>query len=82
MDVSRGQREADRAAGTRRGGLGYTPGQCRTVNFVVIDEIHVLQHAQDGLERAEGGIRKTVSSKMHPTPLTVALLEASKILEP
>lgn len=49
-------------------GWGYTPGQCRAVNFVVIDEIHVLQHAQDGLDRAEGWIRETVSFKMHPTP--------------
>lgn len=79
---SRGQREAETgllAHGAE--GWGYTPGQCRAVNFVVIDEIHVLQHAQDGLDRAEGGIRETVSFKMHPTPLTLALLEASKMLE-
>ena len=35
-------------------GWGHTPGQRRAVNFVVIDEIHVLQHAEDGLERVEG----------------------------
>lgn len=30
-------------------GWAYAPGQRRAVNFVVVDEIHVLQHAQDGL---------------------------------
>lgn len=44
------------------------PGQGRAVNFVVVDEIHVLQHAQDGLERAEGGIRGAASIKMGPPP--------------
>lgn len=52
---SAGQREAKPgAACTWRGGLGRAPGQSRAVDLVVVDEIHVLQHAQNGLERAEG----------------------------
>lgn len=50
-------------------GWGHTPGQRRAVNFVVIDEIHVLQHAEDGLERVERWDQRIVSFKMgHPTP--------------
>lgn len=50
-----------------KGGWGHTPGQRGAVDFVVVDEIHVLQHAQDGLERAEGRrVRGIVSFKMGP----------------
>ena len=62
-----------------RGGLGHTPGQSWAVNFVVIDEIHVLQHAQDGLERVEGRIQRDCLFQNGSPALP--LLEASKLLE-
>lgn len=75
-----GQKEAKpEAACMWRGRLGHTPGQSRAIDFVVIDEIHVLQHAQDGLERAEGkGQRNCQFQNGSPD---LAFLEASKILE-
>ena len=36
-----------------KGSAGHIPGQSWAVNFVVIDEVHVLQHAQDGLKSRE-----------------------------
>lgn len=30
---------------------GDSPGERLTVHLVVVDEVHVLQHAQDGLQR-------------------------------
>lgn len=48
---------------------GDSPGERLTVHLVVVDEIHVLQHAQDGLQRGQGGWRRvTVPSKV-PLPL-------------
>lgn len=32
-----------------QGQYRHIPGQSWAVNFVVVDEVHVLQHAQDGL---------------------------------
>lgn len=46
--------------------------QCRAVNFVVIDEIHVLQHAQDGWTEQKDGSERLSVSKCTPLPLGVA----------
>lgn len=45
---ARGQWEGETGL-CSKGSAGDIPGQSRAVDFVVIDEVHILQHAQDGL---------------------------------
>lgn len=50
---------------------GNSPSECLTVHLVVVDEIHVLQHAQDGLQRGQSGWQGVTTPSKVPceTPL-------------
>lgn len=62
-----------------------SPGECLTVHLVVVDEIHVLQHAQDGLQRGQGvqgvwqgmTMPSKVSSKPPPALLSRKMLRGA-----
>lgn len=48
------------------------PGERLTVHLVVVDEIHVLQHAQDGLAEGIAWVARTDNAQQRPLRATPA----------